>query len=237
MAKPKKDAAADESAEPQQHVPGTVSFEADKPPARMHQREVSAITIFDDSAAVDPNFTPSSLTAPPTPANPRRRHARGISVDLTRRLLMPHKDPEPLLPIPPPRARDVRASTAEGRASVAGKKSAWGAASKLDSKVVGLGAAARYSADYHKEHGKGLSASTASRHKKASVRNLMEKIDEEENTAREEALSNPFGILVIGGIAAVKVFGVYLITLDTMLSISLSIGLTCYWYFTHVSAT
>lgn len=240
-------------------IPEKVKVE---PPPKMHQRDVSALTNFDEE------------DAPPPP----KRHMRGISVDLTRRLFMPQKEPEPLQPWVPPRARDVRASTADGRASTAVKQSTWGAASKLDSKVVGLGTAARYSANHHRDHGKDLSASKSSRHKRASAIDLMKTIVDEEDEARDKALTNPFKILIIGGIAAAKVFGgeyrctkerieersvsctrihstcarniyfltsmyccsspliskVYLITLDTLLSISLAIGLTCYWYFTYV---
>mmetsp|Transcript_2681 Transcript_2681/g.6195 ORF Transcript_2681/g.6195 Transcript_2681/m.6195 type:complete len:644 (-) Transcript_2681:688-2619(-) len=214
-------------------VPGTVSIDQVKPPSIMHQRDVSALTTFGDVAA-DNNQDASSLSFPTPP--PSRLHNRGISVDLTRRHLMPHKRPEPLSPIPPPRARDVRPMAAEGRASTV-KKTTWGAASKLDSKVVGLGTAARYSAGYHEKHDNDLSASLASRHKRNSISNLTKTIDDEEKAVRDNALTDPFKIMIIGNIAAVKVFGVYLITLDTILSISLSIGLTCYWYFTNIEAS
>ena len=54
---------------------------------------------------------------------------------------------------------------------------------------------------------------------------------------RGNAMKNPWQILIVGGIAAVKVFGVYLITLDTIFSMVLSIALTCYWYFTQSPST
>lgn len=231
MTKPSEKASTKAPAE-KQHVPGTVSIDQVKPPPTIHQRDVSALTTFDDVAADNNHDAPLlSFPAPPPP----RRHNRGISVDLTRRHLMPHKEPEPLLPIPPPRARDIRPMAADGRASTAVKKTTWGAASKLDSKVVGLGTAARYSAGHHEKHDKDLSASLTSRLKRDSISNLMKTIDDEEKAVRDNALTDPFKIMIVGNIAAVKVFGVYLITLDTILSISLSIGLTCYWYFTNVS--
>jgi hypothetical protein len=193
----------------------------------LHQRDVSALTTFDDG-----------ILPPP----PRPMHHRGISVDLARRVQsVPQRDMEPDLPPNPPRARDVRASVAGTEAAnTTQKKTTWGAASKLDSKVVGLGKAARYSAGHHANTAimdKDLSASLKSRKKRESVTQFQTRLEGEEMDVREHAMKNPCQILIVSGIAAVKVFGVYLITLDTILSMVLSIALTCYWYFTQSPST
>ena len=195
----------------------------------LHQRDVSALTTFDDDIL-------------PALHRPRPMHHRGVSVDLARRVAsVPQREVEPDLPPNPPRARDVRASvTGTEAANTTQKKTAWGAASKLDSKVVGLGTAARYSAGHHANTAildKDLSASLKSRKKRESVTQLQTRLEEEEMDVREHAMKNPWQILIVGGIAAVKVFGVYLITLDTIFSMVLSIALTCYWYFTQSPST
>ena len=201
-----------------------------KPKPTLHQRDVSALTTFDDDIL------------PPLP-RPRPMHHRGVSVDLARRVAsVPQREVEPDLPPNPPRARDVRASvTGTETGNTTQKKTAWGAASKLDSKVVGLGTAARYSAG-HQAHDaaimdKDLSASLKSRKRRESVTKLQTRLEEEEMDVRDNAMKNPWQILIVGGIAAVKVFGVYLITLDTIFSMVLSIALTCYWYFTQSPST
>ena len=64
----------------------------------LHQRDVSALTTFDDDIL------------PPLP-RPRPMHHRGVSVDLARRVAsVPQREAELDLPPNPPRARDVRAS-------------------------------------------------------------------------------------------------------------------------------
>jgi hypothetical protein len=58
-------------------------------------------------------------------------------------------------------------------------------------------------------------------------------IEEMEVIARREALTNPFQLLVLGNIAAFKVMGYYLITLETLLTCGLTVALTLYWYYTY----
>eukprot|EP00550_Attheya_septentrionalis_P004428 CAMPEP_0198283520 /NCGR_PEP_ID=MMETSP1449-20131203/3086_1 /TAXON_ID=420275 /ORGANISM="Attheya septentrionalis, Strain CCMP2084" /LENGTH=633 /DNA_ID=CAMNT_0043980153 /DNA_START=181 /DNA_END=2082 /DNA_ORIENTATION=+ len=65
---------------------------------------------------------------------------------------------------------------------------------------------------------------------------LMENNDdllEKEQFARKHVETRSFLLLIIGGIAAFKVFFYYLVTLDSLLGCLLSVGLTIYWYFVH----
>ena len=169
-----------------------------KPKPVLHQRDVSALTAFDDDIP-----RPRSM-----------HHKRGISIDLTRRVAsVPQREAEPDLPPHPPRAGDVRASvtglTGTETANTIQKRTAWGAASKLDSKVVGLGAAARYSAGHHAMatavENQELSKSQKSRKKRESVTQMQTRLEQEELDVRDHAMKNPWQIMIVGGIAAVKV--------------------------------
>lgn len=167
----------------------------------LHQRDVSALTTFADDV--------------PTPPRPRpMHHKRGISVDLTRRVAsVPQREAEPDLPPHPPRAGDVRASvtglTGTETANTIQKRTTWGAASKLDSKVVGLGAAARYSAGHHAMatavENQELSKSQKSRKMRESVTQMQTRLEQEELDVRDHAMKNPWQIMIVGGIAAIKV--------------------------------
>jgi hypothetical protein len=55
-------------------------------------------------------------------------------------------------------------------------------------------------------------------------------IEEAEAYAYQKQQKNPFILLIMGNVAAVKVFFYYLITLDTILACILCVGLTLYWY-------
>jgi Flp pilus assembly protein TadB len=56
-------------------------------------------------------------------------------------------------------------------------------------------------------------------------------IEQAEAQVYQKEQRNPFILLVMGNVAAVKVFFYYLITLDTILACCLCVGLTLYWYF------
>lgn len=54
-----------------------------------------------------------------------------------------------------------------------------------------------------------------------------------EAKARRKTVMNPFTLLFLGNLAALKVMGYYLITLETILTCLLTVGLTLYWYFNY----
>eukprot|EP00977_Amphora_coffeiformis_P006919 scaffold1508_cov178-Amphora_coffeaeformis.AAC.27 len=58
-------------------------------------------------------------------------------------------------------------------------------------------------------------------------------VEELEMKARTKTLKNPFYLLFLGNIAALKVMGFYLITLETIVTCLLTVGLTLYWYFEY----
>jgi len=60
-------------------------------------------------------------------------------------------------------------------------------------------------------------------------------IEEEEAYARQMQQRNPFLLFFQGNFAALKVFALYLITLDTIVSCVACVGLTMYWYLYSVS--
>lgn len=55
-------------------------------------------------------------------------------------------------------------------------------------------------------------------------------IEEMEDHVRATQIKNPLVLLVLGFIAAFKVMFIYLMTLETILSCAITIGLTFYWY-------
>ena len=69
---------------------------------------------------------------------------------------------------------------------------------------------------------------------KASMHSYANTIEEAEANAYQKQQRNPFILLIMGNVAAVKVFFYYLITLDTILACFLCVGLTCYWYFENL---
>jgi hypothetical protein len=58
-------------------------------------------------------------------------------------------------------------------------------------------------------------------------------IEEMEDIARYQATRNPFELLLLGNIAAFKVMGYYLITLETLLTCALTVALTLFWYYQY----
>jgi hypothetical protein len=58
-------------------------------------------------------------------------------------------------------------------------------------------------------------------------------VEEIEDEARDGAMANPYKILYFSNLAAFKVMGVYLITLETIISTIFTVGLTLYWYFAY----
>lgn len=55
-------------------------------------------------------------------------------------------------------------------------------------------------------------------------------VEEMEQEARRTATMNPFALLFLGNVAAVKVMIYYLITWETIISCALTAGMTLYWY-------
>ena len=55
-------------------------------------------------------------------------------------------------------------------------------------------------------------------------------VEEQEARVRAEQLKNPFTLLILGNLSALKVMGMYLISLETIISCGLTAGLTYYWY-------
>jgi len=55
-------------------------------------------------------------------------------------------------------------------------------------------------------------------------------VEELEEIARHKAVTNPFKLLFLGNLAALKVMGFYLITWETIITCGLTAGLTVYWY-------
>jgi hypothetical protein len=62
-------------------------------------------------------------------------------------------------------------------------------------------------------------------------------IEEMEDIARYQSTRNPFKLLVLGNIAAFKVMGYYLITLETLLTCALTVALTLFWYYKYEDDT
>lgn len=62
-------------------------------------------------------------------------------------------------------------------------------------------------------------------------------IEELEDIARDRAETNPIKLLLLGNMAALKVMGFYLITLETIIVCAVTAGLTVYWYFTYQGDT
>lgn len=128
----------------------------------------------------------------------------------------------PVAPPPPPRSSviqnlNLRASTEE--------------------KVVGLG---NYGLDdtafqQRRQYVPSMESKSAifSTHNVEKSKSKSISIEEMEDNARYEALRNPFSLLVLGNIAAFKVMGYYLITLETMLTCALTVALTLFWYYKY----
>lgn len=55
-------------------------------------------------------------------------------------------------------------------------------------------------------------------------------IEEMEDDVRKHAITNPFHLMFLGNVAALKVFAYYLVTLETFTTCGLTAGLTLYWY-------
>ena len=85
----------------------------------------------------------------------------------------------------------------------------------------------------HTENVVGLGAAAILNLSETSNQTLKRSIDETEQDVREKAVSSPWKILILSNIGSVKVFGLYLITIPTIISMALSIFFCCYWYFDH----
>lgn len=60
-------------------------------------------------------------------------------------------------------------------------------------------------------------------------------VEEEEKDVRSKGVRNAFVLMITGILAALKIFVYYLVTIETMMVLALTIGLTLYWYFEYVS--
>lgn len=58
-------------------------------------------------------------------------------------------------------------------------------------------------------------------------------VEEMEEEARELTLTNPVLLMFLGITAAVKVMFYFLITLETMVTCVITVGMTCFWYFKY----
>ena len=58
-------------------------------------------------------------------------------------------------------------------------------------------------------------------------------VEDIEEEARREAIQNPFKLMYLGNLAAFRVMVYYLVTLETVLTTALTVGLTIYWYLKH----
>ncbi|EEC47974.1 predicted protein [Phaeodactylum tricornutum CCAP 1055/1] len=100
---------------------------------------------------------------------------------------------------------------------------------KADNKVVGLKDVHQYRSMMEKRR---EWATSAHSHKSATSHVIPQgpSVEELEGKARSKAESNPIKLLYLGNMAALKVFGYYLITLETILTCAVTVGLTIYWY-------
>jgi hypothetical protein len=55
-------------------------------------------------------------------------------------------------------------------------------------------------------------------------------VEEKEAAARAQTLSNPFALLLLGNLAALKVMLFYLISVETVFTCTLTAGMTAYWF-------
>ena len=113
---------------------------------------------------------------------------------------------------------------------------------KADAKVIGLGRGTRapdpaFTAERGgspkpastKNHQFSAASLTSGIAMRIPPEGVKDKMADDERIAREKAETRSIVLMVLGGIAAVKVFCLYLITLDSALSCALSVGLTIHW--------
>lgn len=86
----------------------------------------------------------------------------------------------------------------------------------------------------------GMSRAVLSRDVTAGKRNcphpgVHATIEQDEAYARKMQQTNFFVLFMEGSVAAIKVFGLYLITLDTIVSCCACVGMTVYWWKVSVS--
>ena len=55
-------------------------------------------------------------------------------------------------------------------------------------------------------------------------------VEEMELEARNKAVSNPFTLMYLGNLAALRTIAYYLVSIETICCVSLTVGLTLYWY-------
>jgi len=63
----------------------------------------------------------------------------------------------------------------------------------------------------------------------------QETVEEAEKKVRDSVAVNPFYLAMTGNYASIKVFVLYLITIDTILSCTATVLLTLFWYYQKVS--
>lgn len=59
---------------------------------------------------------------------------------------------------------------------------------------------------------------------------MLTTIEDKEEIARSKEMKNPIALLILGNIAAVKVMVLYLISLETVITCSITAGLIVFWY-------
>jgi len=84
--------------------------------------------------------------------------------------------------------------------------------------------------DTVKPYSIGQAGVAAAKAKKKGIKE-RQSVEELEEEARKYVTVNPLWLLWVGNIAALKVFGIYLIKLETIISCLLTAGLTCFFYF------
>ena len=100
--------------------------------------------------------------------------------------------------------------------------------SQLDARVVGLTEGIGVSEDLLAER-LNLKASVDELFASAAADGPT--VEDMEEEARAKSLKDPCGRFTLGMVAALKIMGFYLITLETVLTCVLTAGLTCYWYY------
>jgi hypothetical protein len=63
----------------------------------------------------------------------------------------------------------------------------------------------------------------------------QESVEEAEKKVRESVATNPFYLAMTGNYASIKVFVLYLITIDTLFSCVATVLLTLFWYYQKVN--
>jgi hypothetical protein len=58
----------------------------------------------------------------------------------------------------------------------------------------------------------------------------VDNVEEREAFVRAQQVKNPFTLLFLGNLAALKVMAIFLVSLETIITCALTVGMTLYWY-------